>query len=85
MAIQQIVERRVIGQAVFVLRLTTCGKPNCGRCPHGPYWYRLMKSRRGRPFLKYIGKELPKWAVLETTSDACDTDAGLISDSLPSW
>ena len=32
-----------------------CGKPNCTRCPHGPYWYAYWRedgTRRPR----YIGK-----------------------------
>jgi len=34
-----------------------CGKKTCGRCPHGPYWYRYQ--RRGkRTHKEYVGKVL---------------------------
>ena len=35
-----------------------CGRPNCSRCPHGPYWYAYWREG-GRLRSRYIGKELP--------------------------
>ena len=35
-----------------------CGKPGCGRCPHGPYWYAYWREG-GRVRSRYIGKSLP--------------------------
>ncbi|OFW67150.1 MAG: hypothetical protein A2Z12_03740 [Actinobacteria bacterium RBG_16_68_21] len=32
-----------------------CGKPNCGRCPHGPYWYAYWRED-GRRRSRYVGK-----------------------------
>lgn len=38
-----------------------CGKPNCTRCPHGPYWYAYW-TEDGRRRSKYLGKlaDLPE-------------------------
>lgn len=35
-----------------------CGKPACGTCPHGPYWY-AQWTEHGRRRSRYIGSELP--------------------------
>jgi hypothetical protein len=32
-----------------------CGKPNCTRCPHGPYWYAYWWED-GRRRSRYVGK-----------------------------
>jgi hypothetical protein len=32
-----------------------CGKPNCSRCPHGPYWYAHWRED-GRRRSRYVGK-----------------------------
>jgi hypothetical protein len=32
-----------------------CGKQNCGRCPHGPYWYAYWRED-GRRRSRYIGR-----------------------------
>ena len=36
-------------------RLVRCGKPNCTRCPHGPYWYAYW-TEAGRRRSRYVGK-----------------------------
>ena len=36
-----------------------CGRANCTRCPHGPYWYAYWRED-GRLRSRYIGKELPE-------------------------
>lgn len=38
-----------------------CGKANCTRCPHGPYWYAYWKEN-GRTRSRYIGRVLPEKA-----------------------
>ena len=35
-----------------------CGKPTCGRCPHGPYWYAVWREG-AKVRTRYIGKTLP--------------------------
>lgn len=35
-----------------------CGKPACGRCPHGPYWYAVWREGT-KVRTRYIGKTLP--------------------------
>jgi hypothetical protein len=45
------------GRVLLVLRENECGKPNCHKCPHGPYWY-LVYYVRGKPKTVYIGKSL---------------------------
>ena len=36
-------------------RMVRCGKDNCTRCPHGPYWYAYW-SEGGRRRSRYVGK-----------------------------
>lgn len=36
-----------------------CGKPNCTKCPHGPYWYAYWRED-GKPRTRYLGKKLPE-------------------------
>lgn len=43
----------------YELRMITCGKANCGKCPHGPYWYVTIALRNGRTVKRYLGKETP--------------------------
>ena len=38
---------------------TKCGKPNCKKCPHGPYWYAYWREGK-RLRKKYIGKTKPE-------------------------
>jgi hypothetical protein len=35
-----------------------CGKPGCGSCPHGPYWYAYWREGK-KTRKRYIGKERP--------------------------
>lgn len=51
------IERHGVGKWMFELRLVPCGKANCGRCPHGPYWYAFRWSG-GRVWRQYVGKNL---------------------------
>lgn len=46
------------GKVTFRQEHVRCGKPNCGRCPHGPYWYAYWRED-GRLRSRYIGKSLP--------------------------
>lgn len=34
-----------------------CGKANCSKCPHGPYWY-LVTWHGKRATQRYVGKKL---------------------------
>ena len=34
-----------------------CGRDNCSKCPHGPYWYAYWRED-GRMRSRYIGKDL---------------------------
>jgi hypothetical protein len=42
----------------YQLRLVKCNKPNCAKCPHGPYWYAVVKVGTGKPVTRYVGKKL---------------------------
>lgn len=42
----------------YQLRPVYCKKDNCTKCPHGPYWYAVVKMGRGKPATRYMGKEL---------------------------
>lgn len=52
-------ELAVIREQKYFLRLVmlTCGKRNCTKCPHGPYWY-FGYSHRRRVRQIYLGKTL---------------------------
>lgn len=36
-------------------RMVKCGKANCTRCPHGPYWYAYW-TEGGTRRSRYVGK-----------------------------
>lgn len=38
-------------------RMVRCGKPACGGCPHGPYWYAYW-TENGRRRSRYVGRLL---------------------------
>ncbi|KGF71563.1 hypothetical protein DO97_17510 [Neosynechococcus sphagnicola sy1] len=44
-----------------------CGKPTCGTCPHGPYWYAYWRDG-AKVKSRYIGKELHKSAIAASRS-----------------
>ncbi len=52
-------ELGMIREDKFFLRLVmlTCGKRNCTKCPHGPYWY-FGYSHRRKVRQIYLGKTL---------------------------
>lgn len=47
------------GGYTYLLRSVSCGKNNCNRCPHGPYWYLQLTTATGKRRLRYLGKEVP--------------------------
>jgi hypothetical protein len=49
------------GSLTFRYETVRCGKPNCTRCPHGPYWYAYWKEN-GRTRSRYVGRALPQRA-----------------------
>ena len=46
------------GKVTYRQEHVRCGRDNCTRCPHGPYWYAYWREE-GRLRSRYIGKELP--------------------------
>ncbi|MFN2544829.1 MAG: hypothetical protein ABR600_09725 [Actinomycetota bacterium] len=46
------------GKVTYRQERVKCGRENCTRCPHGPYWYAYWREE-GRLRSRYIGKELP--------------------------
>lgn len=42
----------------YIAQWNKCGKSNCTRCPHGPYWYAIISVGQGKPIKRYIGKHL---------------------------
>lgn len=51
----------IFGSITFRYETVRCGKANCTRCPHGPYWYAYWKEN-GRTRSRYIGRTLPEKA-----------------------
>ncbi len=47
------------GSLTFRYETVRCGKANCTRCPHGPYWYAYWKEG-GRTRSRYVGRMLPE-------------------------
>src|SRR5436190_24256262 len=46
------------GKVTYRQEQVRCGRENCTRCPHGPYWYAYWREG-GRLRSRYIGKDLP--------------------------
>jgi hypothetical protein len=38
-------------------QMVRCGKPECTKCPHGPYWYAYW-TEEGRRRSRYVGRLL---------------------------
>ncbi|WP_156120546.1 hypothetical protein [Neosynechococcus sphagnicola] len=54
-----------------------CGKPTCGTCPHGPYWYAYWRDG-AKVKSRYIGKELHKELHKSATADSfCSSDTSI--------
>ncbi len=51
-----------IGSITFRYETVRCGKENCTRCPHGPYWYAYWKEN-GRTHSRYSGRTRPGTAL----------------------
>src|SRR5438093_11653732 len=47
------------GKVTYRQEAVRCGRANCTRCPHGPYWYAYSREG-GRLRSRYIGKDLPE-------------------------
>lgn len=47
------------GGYTYLLRSVSCGKNNCNKCPHGPYWYLQLTTATGKRRLRYLGKGVP--------------------------
>jgi len=41
-------------RVTYRLEEVRCGKQNCARCPHGPYWYAYWREN-GKVRSKYLG------------------------------
>lgn len=74
------------GGSEYQLRRVTCGKPNCTRCPHGPYWYLVIRLRKGGSVKRYIGRNPPEDVtaaeLLECGIDVKPIDFGVTRDEL---
>jgi len=78
-------KKKMIGQqirtdkALYRQEFKMCGKPNCTRCPHGPYWYAIQyrkghgkrgsKFSIGKTISTYIGK---KFTFIPGDDGTCD-------------
>ena len=57
---QDLLEQRGAGRVPEGAKVTyrreevRCGKPNCTRCPHGPYWYAYWRED-GKLRSRYLG------------------------------
>ena len=49
---------QAVGSLTFRYETVRCGKKNCSKCPHGPYWYAYWKEN-GRTRSRYVGRLLP--------------------------
>ena len=51
-------------------RVIQCGKPNCSKCPHGPYYYVVHWVGEGTKEC-YIGKNWPSGAHKNSVGGRC--------------
>lgn len=60
MTVDQLCEiaKRPFEDFTYELRPVSCGRSNCNRCPHGPYWYAFYRDGN-KVITKYLGKHLP--------------------------
>lgn len=56
----------------FAQQYRRCGKKNCGKCPHGPYWYETWWED-GRVKSKYHGKADPRTTQQQKEQDDPET------------
>lgn len=54
----QRLSEKALGSLTFRWETVRCGKKNCTKCPHGPYWYVYWKDN-GRTRSRYVGRDLP--------------------------
>lgn len=55
----KVVDSFRMGTRTYQLREVVCGRDNCTKCPHGPYWYVVVAVGVGNSVQRYIGKNLP--------------------------
>ncbi len=53
--------------ASYVQRIVQCKNPRCKKCAeknggHGPYWYKIYRTPKGRVRTEYVGKVKPEEA-----------------------
>lgn len=46
-----------------------CGKPRCNCCPHGPYWYHVIR-RNGKLVKTYIGRYFQRAPAILAAEEA---------------
>lgn len=47
-------------------RAVQCRRPQCGKCPHGPYYWLIWKDRAGAKHEQYLGKTAPGSVLIAT-------------------
>lgn len=52
--------KHTLGNTRYEQRLVGCGKANCSKCPHGPYWWAIITLRTGKQIERYVGKHAPE-------------------------
>ncbi len=57
---KNVVEVYEEGGVRYEKRLITCGRENCTKCPHGPYWYALVLIKGNKRITRYVGKTLKR-------------------------
>jgi hypothetical protein len=87
---QDLLERRGAGRVPDGAKITyrreevRCGKANCTRCPHGPYWYAYWREG-GRLRSRYLGsartRELHQPHPMQTAGSPGDTPPGVDSSA----
>jgi len=52
------------GKVTYRQQEVRCGKAECTKCPHGPYWYAFWREG-DRVRSRYIGRTLPDDVVMD--------------------
>lgn len=67
-----------IAGVTFRAKSKSCGKENCGQCPHGPFWYAFVpwfKAKAQGRLELYLGREINNAELLKRVGPALCPEA----------
>jgi len=73
--------RNLPSNATIRKEYVRCGKSDCSRCKHGPYYYAYWKDDSGKLRKKYIGKYPPSIDKHKSRGNDCSASDTVIDHS----